>query len=95
MKVYPIIFIDNEYYFKRDGLYGHFDDGEKFSYFCRSVLESIRHMDFKPDIIHFNDWHTGMIPVLLNEHYRHDEDYRDIKNSLYHTQFKISGGVWT
>lgn len=87
----PYYFIDNEYYFKRDGLYGHFDDGEKFSYFCRSVLESIRHMDFKPDIIHFNDWHTGMIPVLLNEHYRHDEDYRDIKTVYTIHNLKYQG----
>ncbi|WP_430883459.1 glycogen synthase GlgA [Fusibacter sp. JL216-2] len=87
----PYYFIDNEYYFKRDGLYGHFDDGEKFSYFCRSVLESIRHMDFKPDIIHFNDWHTGMIPVLLNEHYRDDEDYRDIKTVYTIHNLKYQG----
>ena len=87
----PYYFIDNEYYFKRDGLYGHFDDGEKFSYFCRSILESIRHMDFKPDIIHFNDWHTGMIPVLLNEHYRHDEAYQDIKTVYTIHNLKYQG----
>jgi len=87
----PYYFIDNEYYFKRDGLYGHYDDGEKFSYFCRSVLESIRYMDFKPDVIHFNDWHTGMIPVLLNEHYRHDEDYKDIKTVYTIHNLKYQG----
>ncbi len=87
----PYYFIDNEYYFKRDGLYGHFDDGEKFSYYCRSVLESIRHMDFKPDIIHFNDWHTGMIPVLLNEHYRHDEDYKGIRTVYTIHNLKYQG----
>lgn len=87
----PYYFIDNEYYFKRDGLYGHFDDGEKFSYFCRSVLESIRHMDFKPDVIHFNDWHTGMIPALLNEHYRHDEDFKDIKTVYTIHNLKYQG----
>ena len=87
----PYYFIDNEYYFNRNGLYGHYDDGEKFSYFCRSVLESIRHMDFKPDIIHFNDWHTGMIPALLNEHYRHDEEYRDIKTVYTIHNLKYQG----
>jgi starch synthase len=87
----PYYFIDNEYYFKRDGLYGHYDDGEKFSYYCRSVLESIRHMDFKPDIIHFNDWHTGMIPVLLNEHYSHDDDYKDIKTVYTIHNLKYQG----
>ena len=87
----PYYFIDNEYYFKRDGLYGHYDDGEKFSYYCRSVLESIRHMDFKPDVIHFNDWHTGMIPALLNEHYRHDDVYKNIKTVYTIHNLKYQG----
>ena len=56
--------IDNEYYFKRDGLYGYYDDGEKFAFFDRAVLEFLKEVDWKPDIIHCNDWQTGMIPVL-------------------------------
>lgn len=75
----PYYFIDNEYYFKRDSMYGHYDDGERFAFFNRAVLESIRHMDFQPDVIHFNDWHTGMLPALLNRHYRHDPTYRDLR----------------
>ncbi len=39
-------FVDNEYYFKRDGLYGYFDDGERFSFFNRAVLDAIAHLDF-------------------------------------------------
>lgn len=66
----PVYFVDNEYYFKRPGCYGYFDDGERFSYFCRAVMESVKHMDnFEPDIIHCNDWHTGMIPVFLRDVY--------------------------
>ncbi len=66
----PVYFIDNEYYFKRRGCYGYFDDGERFAYFCRAVLESVRYMgDFTPDIIHCNDWQTGMIPVFLKDVY--------------------------
>jgi starch synthase len=49
-------FIDNEYYFKREELYGYFDDGERYSYFCRAVLEALKIIDFAPDIIHLNDW---------------------------------------
>ncbi|MFC3884708.1 glycogen synthase GlgA [Bacillus songklensis] len=63
------VFLDNEYYFKRDTLYGHYDDGERFSFFCRAVIESIPHLDFQPDIIHCHDWHTGMIPFLLRAEY--------------------------
>ena len=66
----PFYFIDNEYYFKRPGCYGYFDDGERFSFFCRAVMESVKHMgDFEPDVIHCNDWHTGIIPVYLRDVY--------------------------
>lgn len=59
-------FIDNEYYFKRDGCYGYYDDAERFCFFSKAVLEAINYMDdFLPDIIHCNDWHTAIIPVLL------------------------------
>lgn len=72
-------FIDNEYYFKRKGLYGHFDDAERYAYFARAVLESLPSIDFRPDIIHSHDWHTGMINVFLKAHYGHSPFYKDIK----------------
>ena len=63
-------FIDNEYYFKRAGCYGYYDDGERFIYFCRAVFEAcLRLEDFEPDILHCNDWQTGLIPVLLRDTY--------------------------
>ncbi|MCR4943176.1 MAG: glycogen synthase GlgA [Clostridium sp.] len=61
--------IDNEAYFNRDGLYGYFDDGERFAYFDRAVLEMLKQVDWQPDIIHCNDWQTGMIPVMLTLEY--------------------------
>jgi starch synthase len=60
-------FIDNEYYFKRDNLYGYYDDGERFSYFCHAVIEAILRLSIQVDIIHCHDWHTAMIPLLLKE----------------------------
>ena len=71
--------IDNEYYFKRDGLYGYYDDGEKFAFFDRAVLEFLKELDWKPDIIHCNDWQTGMIPVLHKLEYSKDLFYKNIK----------------
>ncbi len=62
-------FIDNEYYFKRDGLYGHFDDGERFAFFSRAVLEVLPMLDFKPDIIHSNDHATALIPTYYATEY--------------------------
>lgn len=72
-------FIDNQYYFKRDGLYGHYDDAERFAFFSRAVLEILPHIDFKPDVIHCNDWQTALVPVYLNSYYRDNDFYRDIK----------------
>ena len=57
-------FVDNEYYFKRDSLYGFGDDCERFSYFSRAVIESSKITGFEPDIIHANDWQTALAPVL-------------------------------
>ncbi|MEG0075986.1 MAG: glycogen synthase GlgA [Eubacterium sp.] len=63
-------FLDNEYYFKRPNLYGYYDDGERFVYFCRAVLEAIPYLDFYPDVIHSHDWQTSLIPFLLKEQYQ-------------------------
>lgn len=65
----PVYFIDNEYYFKRSGLYGYYDEAERFAFFNRAVLESIPQIDFVPDIIHCNDWHAGALPFLLKTCY--------------------------
>lgn len=76
-------FIDNEYYFCRDQLYGYEDDGERFAFFSRAVLESLLHMkDFKPDVIHCNDWHTALIPVMIKEYYGGNSFYNEIKTLL-------------
>ena len=64
-------FVDNESYFKRQGIYGHFDDAERFAYFSRAIIETPGQIDFKPDIIHCNDWQTALVPIyLLEERYR-------------------------
>lgn len=72
-------FVDNEYYFKRDRIYGEFDDGERYAYFCRAVLEMLAHIEFYPDIIHANDWQAAMSIVYLNCKYRHIKQYAPIK----------------
>ncbi len=76
VKVY---FIDNEWYFKRDRLYGYADDDERFAYFCRAVLTMLPRIGFQPDIIHGNDWHTGMLGVFLKEDFYHDDFYKNMK----------------
>lgn len=78
-------FIDNLAMFGGDKIYtGNEDDGFHFAFFCRAVLESFKHLNYYPDVIHCNDWQTGLIPVLLNDQYRYAEGYRDI-----HTVYTI------
>ncbi|WP_440109287.1 glycogen synthase GlgA [Paenibacillus sp. QZ-Y1] len=75
----PVYFVDNEYYFGRDGVYGYMDDGERFAFFNRAVLEVLPQIEFKPDVLHSHDWHAGMIPLLLEAHYAHDSFYSEIR----------------
>ncbi|WP_243385947.1 glycogen synthase GlgA [Bacillus kexueae] len=83
-------FIDNEYYFKRDTLYGHYDDGERFSFFSRAVLESLKVIDFQPDIVHSHDWHAGMVNYLLKQEYANDPFYAQMKTvfTIHNLQFQ-------
>lgn len=75
-------FIDNEYYFKRKGLYGHFDDGERFAFFSKAVLEILPLIDFYPDVLDANDWQTALCPVFLDVFYRFSDEYNHIKTAL-------------
>lgn len=75
----PVYFIDNEYYFGREGVYGYWDDGERFAFLNRAVLEILPAIDFWPDVLHCHDWHTAMIPLLLKEHFRHQPNYAGIR----------------
>lgn len=83
-------FIDNEYYFKRQGLYGHYDDGERFAFFSRAIIEVLPLIDFFPDIIHCNDWQTALVPVMLDSFYREDSRYAGIKTvfTIHNIEFQ-------
>jgi starch synthase len=71
-------FLDNEYYFKRGRLYGEYDDGERFAYFCAAVLTMLPHIDFYPQVLHVNDWQTASIPLLLRHFFRGRQGYGNI-----------------
>ncbi|MDR1572444.1 MAG: glycogen synthase GlgA [Clostridiales Family XIII bacterium] len=85
-------FIDNEQYFKRDSLYGYGDDAERAAFFCKAVLECLAHLErFKPQIIHCNDWHTSLIPVMLKEYFGDHPYYSDIKTVMTVHNLKYQG----
>jgi starch synthase len=96
-------FIDNEYYFSRQGLYGFYDDCERFVFFSRAVLDMIRILKttvdekdrFSPDIIHSNDWQTALIPVYYQIFYKYLDEYSGIKNvfTIHNIQYQGKYGT--
>ena len=74
--------LDNQYYFKRQGMYGHYDDAERFAFFSRAVLEMLPHIGFKPDVLHANDWQSALVPLFYSIFYAGREGYEGIKTVL-------------
>lgn len=72
-------FIDNEYYFKRTGCYGYYDDGERFAFFSRSVMEILPFIGFYPDVLHCHDWQAALAAIYLKTIYNERVEYRDIR----------------
>ena len=73
-------FIDNEYYFKREGnIYGFYDDGERFAFFSRAALDTIARLNIYPDVLHCNDWQTAASVIFLKGMYYGDEKFKRIK----------------
>ena len=72
-------FIDNEQYFKRPGCYGYFDDGERFAFFSRSVMEILPFIDFYPDVLHCHDWQTALAAIYLKTIYCKRPEYQFIR----------------
>src|SRR5262249_19369702 len=73
----PVYFVNDERYFNRENIYGYPDDGERFILFCRAALEMLRPLNWTPDVIHCNDWHTGIIPNWLKTIYRDAPAFAD------------------
>lgn len=88
-------FIDNQYYFKRKGFYGHYDDAERFAFFSRAVLEMLPHIDYKPDIVHANDWQTALVPIYYDLSYSKNEWYYGIKTvfTIHNIQYQGKYGM--
>ena len=72
-------FIDNEFYFKRPGCYGYYDDGERFAFFSRSVLEIMPFLNFYPDVMHCHDWQAALAAIYLKTNYCFREEYQYIR----------------
>jgi starch synthase len=71
----PVYMIDAPRFFERENIYGYTDDGERFILFCRAALEAMRALEWAPDILHCNDWHTGIVPNWMHTIYHNDPFY--------------------
>lgn len=74
----PVYFLDSYHYYDRDGIYFHLDDGERFIFMCKAILDMLPKIGFSPDVIHCNDWHTGPLCLLLKEKYSELDFYKNI-----------------
>jgi starch synthase len=74
----PVYMVDNAKYFDREGIYMYPDDADRFIFFCRAMLEALKHLDWRPDVIHCHDWHTAIVPNWLNTIYKDDPFFADI-----------------
>lgn len=103
-------FVENEYYFSRQMLYGEYDDGERFAYFSRAVIAFMHLSGFVPDILHANDWQTALCVIYIKKHGErerllsgvrcvytiHNIDYQGVYESrLLWDIFDLDGGDYT
>ena len=78
----PIYFVDCPQLYDRDGVYGFGDDDARFIYFNRALLEMLRPLGFLPDVVHVHDWHTALVPNLLDTLYSNDPEMSRIATVL-------------
>ncbi len=89
-----VYFIDNEEYFKRKSFYKddegttYDDNGERAIFFARGVIETIKKLNWVPDVIHLNGWMSSMIPIYLKTYYKNDYYFKNTKIvlSLYNEE---------
>ena len=90
----PVYFIDAPEYFSRAKLYGETDDPERFAFFSRAILEFAKGLGEHIDIIHLNDWMTGLVPAYLKSVYADDPAFDGTKtlftihNIAFHGLFR-------
>lgn len=90
-------FIDNEYYFKRDNLYGYYDDGERFAFFSKAVLDSLGYMGYYPDVLNCNDWQTAAVIIYLRGLYGNKFGFDHIKTvfTIHNIEYQGKYGLDT
>ncbi len=83
-------FIENERCFGRDMLYGYPDDDMRFAFFSKAVCAMLRYLDWRPELIHCNDWQTALVPFYLRDYYAQNQSFRPIKTvfTIHNVEFQ-------
>ena len=95
----PVYLVQQDQYFDRDQLYGidgkdYIDNCERFVFFSRAVLEAIRLLDLRVDVLHANDWQTGLLPAYLKVLYASDPRYEKIASVFAIHNMAYQGQFW-
>ena len=90
-------FVDNEYYFRRGTLYGDYDDGERFAFFSKAVVNLLPSLNCMPDVIHCNDWQTALVPIYLKDVATRWDAVRNIKTmfTIHNVEYQGRYGAET
>ena len=82
----------------RDGIYMYQDDADRFIFFCRAVMEMIKQLNWRPDILHCNDWHTAIIPNWLHTIYHDDPFFQNMVTvytiTIWHIKVYLGKKFW-
>jgi starch synthase len=95
----PVVLVENDHYYNRSGLYqdgggDYRDNCERFVFFSRAVLEAIRLLELQVDVLHANDWQTGLVPAYLKLEYRGVPGYERIGSLLTIHNMAYQGVFW-
>jgi len=96
----PLILVANDYYFDREQIYAARSDGfddyvERFTFFCRAVVEGCILLGITPDILHAHDWHTALLPVYLHSGLRGNDVFRDTRSvyTIHNLNYQGNAGA--
>src|SRR5256885_932560 len=78
----PVYLIEKPDLYDRPKVYEYDDDGKRFGFFCKAILDLLPAADFWPDVIHSNDWHSALVPAFLRSRYAHDPRFQRIGTVL-------------
>jgi len=91
-----VLLVRNDHYYARGEIYGYEDEAERFIFFCKAALAAVKRLGFRPDVVHCNDWQTGLTPALLRHAFGDDPFYNRVATvfTLHNLAHQGCFGPW-